>query len=246
MPDPQNVRVIPPGGMLAVTEPDAGVVDLFDLPSKARYTARMVATDVVFQQTNAYITNQIGAAASAAALTVTPGGISLGTPAAIALDPGLRGGRGRHARQSAAGLERIERHGVADRSGQQPAGGQYQCRARQGETGPDDRSDRDRAANTPVITSIIPAQAAAGSTVQLTVNGSNVGGTFDAFFAGPGGARDPAFTITAMDVDPSGGQVRMTVQIAPGAAKGDHLLRVFTPNGENSLTVASGNVLNVL
>ena len=27
----------------------------------------------------------------------------------------------------------------------------------------------------------------------------------------------------------------MTVQIAPGAAKGDHLLRVFTPNGENNL-----------
>ena len=62
---PQTVRVIPPGGMLAVTEPNNGVVDLFDLTTKARYTARMTATDVVFQQTNAYLTNQIGAAASA-------------------------------------------------------------------------------------------------------------------------------------------------------------------------------------
>jgi len=49
-----------------------------------------------------------------------------------------------------------------------------------------------------------------------------------------------------MDVDPSGGQVRLTVQIAPGATSGNHLLRLFTPNGENSLSIASGNVLNIL
>ena len=127
---PQNVRVIPPGGMLAVTEPDAGVIDLFDLPGKARYTARMVATDVVFQQTNAYITNQIGGAASAAAVTITPGGIAWERPAAIALDPGLRGA-------AVDPLDNLllvssESSGtvVVDRSEQQPAGGQHQRRTR--------------------------------------------------------------------------------------------------------------------
>jgi uncharacterized protein (TIGR03437 family) len=244
---PRTVRVIPPGGMLAVTEPDAGVVDLFDLPSKARYTARMIASDVVFQQKNAYLTNQIGAAASTAALNVAPGTISLGTPATIALDPGLR----------AAAVDVLdnlllvssEASGTVtliDLFSNKVTGTISAVRAPGEAAGIDDRSDRDRAANTPVITSIVPAQAAAGSTVQLVVNGSNVGGAFDAFFPGPGYTVDRALTITGIDVDPGGGQVRMTVQIAPGATKGEHLLRVFTPNGENSLTIGSGSVLNVL
>src|SRR5262249_9060725 len=87
---PQNVRLIPPGGMLAVTEPNAGLVELVDLTSKARFPVRMTATDVVFQRTNAYLTNQIGGAALAAPFSITAGGVSLGTPTSIALDPGLR------------------------------------------------------------------------------------------------------------------------------------------------------------
>ena len=244
---PQTIRMIPPGGMLAVTEPDAGVVELIDLPGKARYTARMAATDVVFQQTNAYFTNQVGAAAAAAVLTITPGGISLGAPSAIALDPGLR---------SAAVdpldnllLVSSESSGTVsliDLFSNRLMGSINAVRGESETVAHDDRSDRDHAGNTPVITSMVPAQAAAGSTVQLAVNGNNVGGAFDAYFVGSGGVRDLAFAITAMDVDPSGSQVRLTVQIAQGAAKGDHMLRVLTPNGENSLSVASGNVLNVL
>jgi hypothetical protein len=52
--------------------------------------------------------------------------------------------------------------------------------------------------------------------------------------------------ITAMDVDPSGSQVRLTVQIAPEAARGDHVLRLLTPNGENNPVAAGGNVLSIL
>jgi len=179
---PQIVRVIPPGGMLAVTEPDTGVVDLFDLPGKARYTARMVATDVVFRQTNAYFTNQIGGMAALAAVTITPTGIGLGTPSSIALDPGLR----------AAAVDTLDNLllvssessgtvSLIDLSSNRLVGSINAVRGESETTARDDRSDRDRAANTPVITSVTPAQAAAGSTVQLTVNCNNVGGAFDAF-----------------------------------------------------------------
>lgn len=243
---PQAVRVIPPGGLLAVTEPNAGVVDVFDLTSKARFTSRMAATDVVFQRNKAYFTNQTAASAAAMDVTVTSGGFVLGTPTTIAVDPGVRSAAVDTldnlllvASQSSGNVSLI------DLATNRAVGTISAVRGEGETTAHDDRSDRDRAANTPVIRSVTPPQATAGTTVQLNVNGSNVGGTFDAYFALPGGDRDPAFMITGMDVDPSGAQVRLTVQIAAGAGRGDHLLRVLTPNGENNLSVASGNVLNI-
>jgi uncharacterized protein (TIGR03437 family) len=243
---PQNARLIPPGGMLAVTEPDAGVVDLLDLTSRNRFTARMTATDIVFQRSTAYVNNQTGAMAQAAPLSIGAGGISLGSPTNIALDPGVRS----IAVDTLDNLLLVSSESsgtvaLIDLSSTQVTGTINAVRGEGETTAHNDRSDRDHAANTPVITSVRPSQAAAGTTVQLTVNGSNVGGAFDAYFAAPDGTRDPAFTILNMDVDPGAGQLRLTVQIAPGAASGNHLLRVLTPNGENNLAVPSGNVLMI-
>jgi len=245
---PQNVRLIPPGGMLAVTEPDAGVIDLFDLATKARFTVRITATDIAFQRGTAYLNNQIGAMAQAAPFNVSGGGISLGQTTNIAVDPGARSiavdtldNLLLVSSESSGTVTLVDLSGAGTRV----TGAINAVRGEGETTAQNDRSDRDHAANTPVITSMTPSQAAAGSTVQLTVNGSNLGGAFDAWFAASDGSRDPAFTITNMDVDPSAGQLRLTVQIAPGAASGNHLLRVFTPNGENNLAVASGNVLAI-
>jgi uncharacterized protein (TIGR03437 family) len=243
---PQNVRVIPPGGMLAVMEPDAGVVDLFDLTSKTKFSARMTATDVVFQRGNAYLANQVGAMAQTAPLNTGAGGINLGAATNVAVDAGARA----IAVDSLNNLWLVSSEAsgtlaLIDLSTNQVTGTINAVRGEGESTARNDRSDRDRAANTPVIVSMVPAQAAAGTTVQIAVNGRNVGGTFDVYFAAPDGSRDPAFAITAMDVDPGGGQVRLTVQIAAGAASGNHLLRVLTPNGENNLAAASGNVLTI-
>jgi YVTN family beta-propeller protein len=245
---PEMVRLLPAGGMLAVTEPVAGVVDFFDLASKAKFQTRAVASDLAFQQANVYLANPIGATAMFAPVNVTASGVGLGSLSTINLDPGLR---------SVAidpldnvALVSSESSGTVtliDLSTNRVTGTINAVRGESETVARNDRTDRDRAANTPVITSIIPSQAAAGSTVQLTVNASDVGGAFDVFFAGPGGAgRDAALNVTALDVDPSGGQVRITVQIAPGAAKGEHLLRAFTPNGESGAVAGTGNVLTVL
>jgi uncharacterized protein (TIGR03437 family) len=244
---PETARLLPGGSMLAVTEPVAGVVDFFDVTSKAKFTSRAVASDLAFQQSNVYLANPIGAAAMFAPVNLGGGGVALGTPSTINLDPGLRS----VAIDTLDNLALVSSESsgtvsLIDLTSQRVAGSVNAVRSESESAARNDRSDRDHAANTPMVTSILPAQAAAGSTVQLTVNVSDSFGAFDVFFAGPGGAgRDSSLNVTAMDVDPSGGQVRITVQIAPGAVKGNHLLRVFTPNGESGTTASAANVLTV-
>jgi YVTN family beta-propeller protein len=245
---PETARLLPGGSVLAVTEPVAGMLDFFDVTSKAKFTTRAMASDLAFQQSNVYLANPIGATAMFAPVNLGVGGVGLGTTSTINLDPGLR----------SVAIDTLDNVAVVssessgtvsliDLTSQRVAGTINAVRSETESAARNDRTDRDHAANTPVITSVIPAQAAAGSTVQLTVNVSNSFGAFDAFFAGPGGAgRDSSLNVTALDVDPSGGQVRITVQIAPGAVKGNHLLRVLTPNGESGTTASTANVLTIL
>ena len=245
---PQSLRLVPSGGALAVTEPNAGVVSFFDLKSKARSTARATATELVFLRDTAYLANQIGAMAMLAPFSMTPGGISLGTPSTISLDPGVRS----VAIDTLDNLLLVSSESsgtvaLIDLTSNRVVGTISAVRS-PGEAGAarDDRTDREHANNTPVISSILPAQASAGSTVQLAVNSSYVNGALEAFFVDQNGNRDPALAVTDMDVDPSGNQVRITVQIAPGVAKGDHVLRVFTPNGESVAVPSQGNLLTIL
>ena len=244
---PQSLRLFPTGGMLAVTEPNAGAVNFSDLATKARYTSPVTATDVVFVRNTAYMTNQIGGSAAYAAVAMTPNGISLGAPSTITLDPGVRS----VVVDAADNLllvasESSGNVALIDLSSNRVAGTISAVRSPTETAARDDRSDRERAVNTPVISSILPGQVAAGSTAELTVNATFVGGALEAYFADQNGNRDPAFNITAMDVDPSGLQVRLTVQVAPGAAKGVHLLRVITPNGESGLAPLQGNVITIV
>lgn len=244
---PQSLRLFPTGGMLAVTEPNAGAVNFFDLATKARYTSPVTATDVVFVRNTAYMAIQIGGSAAYAEVAMTPNGISLGAPSTITLDPGVRS----VVVDAADNLllvasESSGNVAFIDLSSNRVAGTISAVRSPTETAARDDRSDRERAVNTPVISSILPGQVAAGSTAELTVNATFVGGALEAYFADQNGNRDPAFNITAVDVDPSGLQVRLTVQVAPGAAKGVHLLRVITPNGESGLAPLQGNVITIV
>jgi uncharacterized protein (TIGR03437 family) len=244
---PQALRLVPSGGTLAVTEPNAGLVSFFDLTTKARSTARTTATDLQFLRNTAYLSNQIGATAAYATFAMTPAGANLGAASTINLDPGVRS-------IAIDPLDNLllvssESSGVValiDLTSNRLVGSISAVRSPTETIARDDRSDREHANNTPVISSVVPAQAAAGTTVQLAVNSSYANGALDAFFVDGNGNRDPDLAVTAMDVDPTGGQVRITVQIAPGAAKGEHLLRVFTPNGESSATPLQGNLLSIL
>jgi uncharacterized protein (TIGR03437 family) len=244
---PQAVRLLPAGGLLAVTEPDAGTIDFLDLTSKAIYKAQATATDLAFEGSNAYFASQTGAAATIAPVLTAASGVSLGGSATVPLDMGLRG-------VAVDPVDHLllvssESSGAVsliDLTTNRAAGSINAVRGEHETVAQDDRSDRATAGNTPVITSLAPVQSAAGSNVQLTVNGTDLAGTFSVFFAAPDGSSDPALSISNVAVESTGQQITLTLQIAAGAAQGNHVLRVFTPNGESSTAAGAGNVLTVL
>jgi uncharacterized protein (TIGR03437 family) len=132
-----------------------------------------------------------------------------------------------------------------------------------GDDGDDDHSDRGAAVNRPVITSISPASAKAGSaSFTITINGTNLAGATGLEFVnaadmpsnghgqGKGLANnvsaDPGFTVTGISVDAAGKQLTATVQVLSSAAVGPHLVRVLTPNGESMDAISAANTFTVL
>ncbi len=243
---PQTIRLLPAGGTLAVTEPDAGIIDFVDPVARSAFKVQSVANDLMFQQNTAYFVSQAGAWAAAAPLLTPPAGVGLGMSTTIGLDIGLRS----VAIDTADHLLLVSSESsgtvaLIDLTTNVVVGSVNAVKGEHETVAKDDRSDRATAGNTPAITSVAPRQSTAGSIVQLILNGTDLGGAFNVFFVGPGGASDPLLTITNVAVDTTGQQITLTVQIDIAAAKGDHVLRVFTPNGE-SATAAGGNVLTVL
>lgn len=98
----------------------------------------------------------------------------------------------------------------------------------------------------PFITSVSPNTAAAGSTLTLTVNGSNFQGVKDIEFhiastqaggmmgggMGVMGAEDPNIKVSNLQVNASGTQITATVQILSAAAAGPRQVRIETDWGE--------------
>ena len=110
-----------------------------------------------------------------------------------------------------------------------------------------DRDDRDRAANVPVVTSIAPSRVSAPTVILLTVNGKNLDGADEILLFAPGSSStiDRAIAVTNIRVNSAGTQLTAVLTIPSGAAKGDRLVLVETPNGESSLKLSSANSLKV-
>ncbi len=126
----------------------------------------------------------------------------------------------------------------------------------------DDHGDRDRGANTPVITSVTPTSASAGTTnLAFTIAGTNLAGATGIAFInpsnvpgrgngndnghGPNMGGDPAFTVSNVQVNGTGTAVTATISIAANAAKGARTVRVLTANGESAMTGSSANTFTV-
>ncbi len=56
---------------------------------------------------------------------------------------------------------------------------------------------------------------------------------------------DPQIQVTNIAVNPAGTQLTASVTIAAGAAKGDRIVRVETPNGDSSFHNSAGNTFSV-
>ena len=232
----ETVRLVPATTLLAVTEPNAGVIDFFDLPTRTLSQVQTVATDLTLTSTTAYMVNQAGATVFAMPVDMFPRSVNSNIGATVTLDPGLRSlAVDSTDRLLLVSSESSGTVSLVDMTTNRLTGTINAA--------PDDRGT---AANLPAITSVSPRQATAGTTVQVTANGAPLAGTFAAFFALADGSVDPAFQITNVSVESTGRQITLTVQISPNAAKGDHVLRVFTPNGESTFTPLATNVMTVL
>jgi len=117
----------------------------------------------------------------------------------------------------------------------------------------DDHSDRNGAANAPVIQALSAASAKAGSTFTLTITGTNLTGATGVEFVqitgqgsgnGMKGAND--FTVSGIQVNTAGTQLTATVTISASASPGPRLVEVTSPNGESSTTLAAANTFTVM
>lgn len=104
----------------------------------------------------------------------------------------------------------------------------------------------------PVITSVSPTSAKAGTTFSLTINGSNLSLVNNVDFEimgktgmGPGQGPLDDTDIKTSNIQVSGGgtQITAVVTIAPAAAPGVRLIHLDTPNGDVMMGGASTGVL---
>ena len=131
----------------------------------------------------------------------------------------------------------------------------------------DDRSDREKGVNMPVVSSLAPAAGKAGTTFPIVVNGSGFSGASDVIFVDPAsipgkghghgngnddfhnngkfGSRDEGISVSGIVVNAAGTQLTALVKIAAGHEAATRTVRVLTHNGESSFVPASGNTFKV-
>ena len=85
---------------------------------------------------------------------------------------------------------------------------------------------------TPNILRTMPASAAPGTTLTLTLTGTDFGGASLVQFV-KDGAPDPNITVTNIQNDTPGNSLTATVTVKPGAKSGLHTLAVTTPGGQS-------------
>jgi YD repeat-containing protein len=98
----------------------------------------------------------------------------------------------------------------------------------------------------PTITNLNPNTGVHGQTITLlTVTGERLGGATALTFL-KDGTPDPEITVTNIQVNAQGTELRATVAISGLAALGSRLVTVTPPEGTSDATATSGNTFTVL
>lgn len=115
-----------------------------------------------------------------------------------------------------------------------------------------DHSDRNSAANAPVIQSITPNSGKPGATITLTINGQNLTGASNVTFvqvtgqgSGNGNKGASDFTVSGIQVNSAGTQLTATVKISNSADSGPRLVKVGSSNGTSNTTLSNANTFTV-
>lgn len=100
----------------------------------------------------------------------------------------------------------------------------------------------------PVISSVIPGQVARGVSLNLTLNGVNLGGTSAvSFFDAVTGNATSDLTVSNINVAADGRSLTATLTVTGGAEVGRRLLMVTVTGGQTSfLSNAGNNVIEVI
>jgi uncharacterized protein (TIGR03437 family) len=271
---PEAIALVPGAGVAFVTAPAAGPNGQALLVNLA--TGAIVSTfatnpdrsggssDVVFFNSKIYFANQAGGSVSV--LPVNASGAPTGSITTIKVDLGARA----LAIDAKDNLLVVSNEGsgtlVLVNLASNTVAGRINAvqSSLPGDDDDDDHSDRNSGASVPTITSVSPATGKAGTTITLTINGTNLTGANSVVFIkasdlsgnghgdgegegqGNGGSADSSFKVTNIQVNAAGTQLTATVAIAASAQTGPRLVRVGTPNGESTQVLAMANTFTVM
>lgn len=266
---PESIALVPGAGVAYLTVPAAGPdgqVLLLDLTSgKTTSTSANPSHTggsgaVLVNKSDVYFANQTGGSISV--LPIDPNtGVATGPIQMVKVDLGARA----LALDAKDGLLVVSNEGsgtlvLVDLTSLTVTARINAVRTNlEGDDDTDDHSDRDAAANRPIITSLTPSSGKAdGSSFTLTIAGQNLTGATSVVFQGIQTSSDDsdedddshlqsdgAIAVTNVQPSADGTQVTATVAIATSAKPGPRIVRVITPNGSSSFRMSMADVFTV-
>jgi len=263
---PEAITVVPGSSLALITVPAAGPngqVVVLNLTTGTMTTVNANpdnsggSSDVVFYQSKLYVANQTGGSISIIPLT----GSTLGTATTVKVGLGAR----------ALAIDTVDNLLVVSNEASGTlalvdlATNKVTAKinavqtSMEGDDNGNDHSDRNSAANAPVIQSVSPNSGKAGATITVTINGTNLTGVNDVKFvqvtgqgngngngSGNGNKGASDFTVSGIQVNSAGTQLTATVKISGSADSGARLVKVSSSNGTSSTTMSAGNTFTVL
>lgn len=264
---PQAIEILPDAPFAVLTEPSRGrdgrvlFVNLNTgtiTPFDVNLDHSGGAGDIAVSGGKLYLAIQTGGQILAVPYTISGGNVTLGTAVPVRVDLGARS----LAIDTKDKLLLVGNQGtgtivLVDLTTNQVVGRIDGVRGDDDEDDDDDEDedgdddDRDNR-NAPSITSIAPATGKAGTTVGLTITGTNLTGAREIEFLEPrgngngnGASPDRRFTVSNIQVNAAGTQLTASVAIASGAAAGNRTVVVSGPNGRSSRNAASATTFRV-
>lgn len=99
--------------------------------------------------------------------------------------------------------------------------------------------------NGPVVTSVSPSSAAGGSSVNVTLGGSNFNGATAVRLLNPNGSLSNDVTVSNIGVGGGGSSLTLTLAVQAGAAAGRRVIVITTPKGHSVTSDVNVNIIQI-
>ncbi len=97
----------------------------------------------------------------------------------------------------------------------------------------------------PYVQTITPSNLTRGTTVPLTINGVGLTGATTLRFLVASGSLDTGLSVSNISVSNDGAALTAIVTVSAGAAPGNHIVVIATPNGDSVIVDLGINTINV-